>query len=420
MTSIGKVVISTVALIVLSGAHPARYPVDGYEQTGIRRLLMVQRIISGERSGTPPVPGARKSIQDIGLGLIPPSVHVDQLPTPDPEFNRAVNGIFTGLDPSYSVAVLDITRGKPFRYAERNGRMASQPGSVGKLAVIVGLMTELKTVYPDSFESRRALLRNKQVRAGSWAVPNTHTVPIYDPEEDTLVKRKVIENDVFSLYEWVDHMMSVSSNAAASIVWREAVLLRVFGSSYAGLTEQQAEEYFASTPRAELSRIANDVVNAPLRDLGISEDEWRLGSFFTRGASAVIPGIGGSTGTVRGLITFLLRVESGDVVDVASSLEIKRMMYMTDRRIRYAASPALTNAAVYFKSGSLYSCKEEEGFTCEKYHGNVRNFMNSVALVEHPDGTTYMVVLMSNVLKKNSASDHLTLASSIDRIVRTS
>lgn len=91
---------------------------------------------------------------------------------------------------------------------------------------------------------------------------------------------------------------------------------------------------------------------------------------------------------------------------------------MTDRRIRYATSPRLTKAAVYFKSGSLYKCKKEEGFECKKYMGNVENYMNSVAIVEHPDGTVYMVALMSNVLKKNSNIDHQTLATYIDDIIR--
>ena len=50
--------------------------------------------------------------------------------------------------------------------------------------------------------------------------------------------------------------------------------------------------------------------------------------------------------------------------------------------------------------------------------GNVNNYMNSVIIVEHPDGTTYMVALMSNVLKRNSAADHSALASKIDQAVR--
>ena len=93
-------------------------------------------------------------------------------------------------------------------------------------------------------------------------------------------------------------------------------------------------------------------------------------------------------------------------------------MYQTDRRIRYAQSSALKDAAVYFKSGSLYKCKPEEGFECKKYMGNVENYMNSVIIVEHEDGTTYMVTLMSNVLRKNSGSDHMALASQIDKVIR--
>ena len=78
----------------------------------------------------------------------------------------------------------------------------------------------------------------------------------------------------------------------------------------------------------------------------------------------------------------------------------------------------MRNAAVYFKSGSLYKCRPEEGYSCAKYKGNVDNFMNSVAIIEHPDGTTYMVALMSNVRKKNSANDHMALAAAIDKKVR--
>ena len=49
--------------------------------------------------------------------------------------------------------------------------------------------------------------------------------------------------------------------------------------------------------------------------------------------------------------------------------------------------------------------------------GNVQNFMNSVIIVEHPNNKKYMVVLMTNVLRKNSASDHMYLAGSIDKLI---
>jgi hypothetical protein len=159
------------------------------------------------------------------------------------------------------------------------------------------------------------------------------------------------------------------------------------------------------------------VVNDPLRSLGITEDEWRLGIMFTRGASNIVPGKGGSIGTPRGLMKFLIAVERGAFIDAETCLEMKRLMYMTDRRIRYAANTALKDAAVYFKSGSLYKCRPEEGYSCGKYKGNVDNFMNSVAIVEHSDGRIYCVALMSNVLRKNSNTDHNLLAGKIDKLI---
>jgi hypothetical protein len=55
--------------------------------------------------------------------------------------------------------------------------------------------------------------------------------------------------------------------------------------------------------------------------------------------------------------------------------------------------------------------------------GNVRNYMNSVAIVEteQQDGVLplrYAVVVMSNVLRKNSAAEHQTLATRIHRLMQ--
>ncbi|NNE76620.1 MAG: hypothetical protein HKN31_06050, partial [Pricia sp.] len=273
-------------------------------------------------------------------------------------------------------------------------------------------------IYPDSWEKRTELLKNKFVKAGVWGLTDEHTIPIYNIEENTLVKRQVIANDIFSLYEWTDHMLSVSNNGAASIVWREALLMAAFGQNYVDLTEEEAMAYFKETPRKELTDLGNDVVNLPLRKLGITTNEWRLGSFFTRGANTYVGDKGGSIGTPVGLMKFLIQLEQGNVIDEKSSLEMKRLMYMTDRRIRYAQSPALKEASVYFKSGSLYKCDRSKGEACGKYMGNVLNYMNSLIIVEHPENCNYMVVLMTNVLRKNSASDHMYLASAIDKIVR--
>lgn len=396
------------------------YPIDGYEYTGIKRLKRLELIKSGQIKDATALPvGALKSYSEINLNLTSRSTDsVGIILKKDEAFQSEISNLFKGLDKSYSLAVLDISDVTNIRYAQRNETFGYQPGSVGKLAVLNGLFTQLANIYPDSWEKRTELLRNKSVKAGVWGLTDEHTIPIYNIEKNTLVKRQVVASDVFTLYEWADHMLSVSNNGAASIVWREVLLMAAFGHDYPLLTEEEALEYFKTTPKKDLTDLGNDVVNLPLRDLGITADEWRLGSFFTRGANTYVGDKGGSIGTPLGLMKFLAQLEQGNVIDAQSSLEMKRLLYMTDRRIRYAQAPALKEAAVYFKSGSLYKCDRSKGEACGKYMGNVQNFMNSVAIVEHPDNCRYLVVLMTNVLRKNSASDHMYLAGNIDKIIR--
>ncbi|APA66376.1 serine hydrolase [Maribacter sp. 1_2014MBL_MicDiv] len=416
-----KIIVLLIVVVSASAFTTYKYyPIDGYERTGIKRLKRLELIKSGEIKDASALPvGAMKSYNDIQLNLL--SRKNDSamgLMQVDADFQKEISALFRGLDKSYSLTVLDISDPENVRYAERNETAGYQPGSVGKLAVLLGLFTQLEKIYPDSFEKRTELLKNKSVKAGVWGLTDEHTIPIYNIEKNTLVKRQVIASDVFSLYEWADHMLTVSNNGAASIVWREALLMAAFGEKYPELTQEEADTYFKDTPKKELTDLSNDVVNLPLRELGITSDEWRLGSFFTRGANTYVGDKGGSIGSPQGLMKFLVQLEQGKVVDEASSLEMKRLMYMTDRRIRYAQSPALKEAAVYFKSGSLYKCDRSNGEACGKYMGNVTNFMNSVIIVEHPDNCRYMVVLMTNVLRKNSASDHMYLAGNIDKIIR--
>jgi hypothetical protein len=394
------------------------YPIDGYLFTGIRRLFRLQFILDGKIKDTKPIAGALKSIKDIKLNLKnEKGDSLNNFDVIDPELQKKLNRLFPNLNESYSICVLDITEGKKTRYAERQSDRRFVPGSVGKLAIIAGLFNELQKLYPNSMEKRREVLRTRFTKAGRWAITNIHTVPFFNPETKDFYKRIVQEEDNFSLYEWADHMISVSSNAAASIVWKELILMRAFGQDYPVSIEQE-REFFSKTPKRELTTIAMAVVNEPLTDIGIAEKEWHLGSLFTSEGKRIVPGEGGSFATPFGFMKYLVALERGKIVDEESSLEIKRILYQTDRRIRYAQSPELRSAAVYFKSGSLYKCKPEPGFVCKKYMGNVENYMNSVAIVEHPDGTTYMVTLMSNVLRKNSGTDHMYLASQIDKIIR--
>lgn len=396
------------------------YPIDGYEYTGIKRLKRLELIKSGEILDKSALPaGAFKSYLDIKLNLrekASDSLHC--FFKENEAFQKEISGLFRGLDKSYSLTVLDITNIDNIRYAHRNETSGYQPGSVGKIAVLIGLFDQLAKIYPNDYNKRIELLKTKVVKAGVWGLTDEHTIPIYNIETQKLVKRQVVASDEFSLFEWADHMLSVSNNGAASIVWREVLLMQIFGEKYPELSQEEANTYFKTANRKELTDISNDVVNLPLRNLGITKDEWRLGSFFTRGANTYVGDKDGSIGSPFGLMKFLIQLEQGKVIDEKSSLEMKRLMYMTDRRIRYAQSPSLKEAAVYFKSGSLYKCDRSKGEACGKYMGNVTNFMNSVIIVEHPDNYKYMVVLMTNVLRKNSGTDHMNLAASIDKIIR--
>ena len=403
-------------LSILASFGFTEYPIDGYNYTGIARLLRLERM-EQDSIDNPRIPkGAYKKLADIQLNLLSKkSVDISNFLKEDPEFEEKINRLFPGS--GYSAAVMDITNPDDTHFAAFREEIGYQPGSVGKIAVITALFTELEKLCPDSWEQRVHILKTKKVKSRYWGTGDHHTVPIYDIDNDKLTRRKVVASDEFSLYEWVDHMMSVSNNGAASVVWREALLMSGLGQDYFNTTEESSEQYFKDAPRDSLTNLANEVVNLPLRKLGIDEDEWRLGSFFTAAANKYVSDKGGSIGTPIGLMKYLVQLEQGKVVDEASSLEIKRMLYMTDRRIRYAHSKELDSAAVYFKSGSFYKCDRKKDPNCAAYAGNVYNYMNSVIIVEHPNGKKYIVCLMTNVLNKNSAGAHMYLATKIDKVI---
>jgi hypothetical protein len=411
-----KVVLAVLAVVIL-WEPLSGYPVDGYAVTGIRRLLRLQLILEGVLKGEKLPAGGLKMLKDIQLNLVGERGNsLQRLPAVDPVLQKQIDALFPDMHQSYSLALLDITPGRPFRYAQRQADRHFVPGSIGKLAVITGLFAQLKRLYPENPEKRRELLKTRMVKGGPWVIPDHHTIPVFDPQARVFARQIPRETHEFSLYEWADHMLSVSANAAASVVWKELVLMQHFGKEYPPAPEQETQ-FFSKIPKNELALMVMSVVNDPLRELGIAKEDWVLGNLFTAGGKRLAPGLGGSTAAPRGLMQFMVALERGLVMDQWSSLEIKRLMYMTDRRIRYVSAPALADAGVYFKSGSQYKCKPEPGFTCVKYKGNVDNYMNSVVIVEHADGRVYIVVLMSNVLRKNSAVDHQTLAAAIDKLI---
>jgi len=225
--------------------------------------------------------------------------------------------------------------------------------------------------------------------------------------------------DTANLWTWLDWALSASSNAAASQVMKQLMLLRFFGEDYP-VPEAREAKLFEDLSWQERSDFLVESLLEPLRRNGLDPGRLRQGSFFTSTGKQRVGGTN-SLATTRELTRLLVKMEKGELVDHWSSEELKRLLYITQRRIRYASAPALNEAAVFFKSGSLYKCDREKNPDCGKYRGNVYNLMNSVAIVEWPAGDpelVYLVTLTSNVLNKNSAVAHQTFATRLHRVMQ--
>lgn len=400
----------------LAAAGAIAYPLDGYEETGIRRLEGNRLADEGLVRDVKQPPGARLGMQDVDLRLVGQTF---DLPPSDPGFTRQMTALLSGDMDGYGLAVLDLSNPAKPRYAEHRGSHRQNVGSVGKIVVALALFQALADSYPKDIAARRRVLKTTIVTADGFSQSDHHTVRMFDPATRKLVRRTIRIGDQASLYEYLDWMLSPSSNSAAGMVMREAMLIRQYGSAYPP-AEAEIKRFFDDTPKRELTALFERTFLDPVAKNGLDSEQLRQASFFTATGKRKVPGPGGSYGTARELMRYLLRMEQGRLVDVWSSREIKRMLYVTERRIRYASSPALREAAVYFKSGSLYKCKPEPGYTCRKYAGNVLNYMNSAAIVESPAAghrIYYMTTLITNVLRKNSAVEHQTLATRLQRLI---
>jgi len=401
--------------LLIAGAGRA-YPLDGYEATGIRRLEGMRLAQQGAVRDVKQPPGALLNSAQVEPRLVGQTF---DLPAPDPGFTQRVVAVLSGNPEASALAVLDLSDPAKPIYAEHRGDHKQNVGSVGKLVVALALFQALADLYPDDLEARRKLLKTAVVTADSFSQSDHHTVRIFDPPTRTLTRRTVRIGDRATLYEWLDWMLSPSSNSAAGMVMREAMLLRHFGRAYPA-PEADIQRFFSETPKGELSKLYAATFHDPVTRNGLDIESLRQGSFFTAGGKARVPGAGDSYGTARELMRYLLRLEQGRIVDVFSSREIKRLIYLTEVRIRYASSPALASSAVYFKSGSLYQCAPEPGFSCKPYAGNVKNYMNSTAIVESPAEERkllYLSALVTDILRKNSAGEHQALATRLHGVI---
>jgi len=388
------------------------YPLDGYESTGIGRLEAQRLVQEGKQPGRKRPSGELLPLDQVNLRLLDQPDF--QLPKADPALTEQVKKMLGSEVDRYGIALLDLSDPAHPRYAEWNGNQHQNPGSVGKILVALGIFQALADIYPDDIEARRRVLREAMITADDFSKYDHHTVRLWNAETGELTRRPIEPGDRASLYVYLDWMMSPSSNSAAGMVQKHLILLKHYGKDYPVSAEEEAR-FFKETPRKELGEIFAEAIQSPVTRNGLDLGMIRQGSFFTKIGKQRVAGTS-SYATPRALMKYTVKMEQGKLVDEFSSLEIKRLLYITERRIRYGSSGVLRPSAVYFKSGSLYSCEPEEGFVCKKYHGNKRNFMNSLAIIETPAGQHrlhYMVTVLSNVLRKNSAQDHRDLARAI-------
>ena len=377
----------------------------------------MRRIEAGTLSGAQQPPGALLPSASVQLRLLDQANY--ELAQPDVGFSAALRSLLGPHAPHYSLAVIDLSSPARPYYAEHRADQRYNPGSVGKLLAATAFLQAVADRYGNDLEARWRLLRDTRIEADDVIVSDSHTVRRWDHAQEKLIRRPLKVGDPGSLFEFLDWMILPSSNAAASVVIRQAMLLNQFGADYP-LSNAEAASFFATQPPRQLSLLLERTLQQPITRNRFDLVSLRQGSLFTRRGKALVAGTT-SRASAHELMKFLVRIEQGRVIDAFSSRIIKQLMYVTERRIRYAAAPALRDAAVYFKSGSLYQCKEETEFKCRKYRGNVLNLMHSVAIVESPANERrlhYIVVMMSNVLRKNSAADHAALASAIHGLIK--
>jgi len=238
------------------------YPLDGTLYTGVQRLEGYRLGQQGKARSRKLPSGALLKMNQVRPRL--ERATEPQIPPVDSAFSEQVRKLLRA--PSYGIAVLDLTdRDNPV-YAEHNAEQAFNPGSVGKLAAVMGVFQALASIYPEDISARESILKNTMVTADAFIDTDHHVVPFWRAEENRIQKRKLRKGDVASLWTYLDWMLSASSNAAASMVIKQLMLLEKFAEDYP-VTERQQQEFFESSS-SELSSILHDGLENGVRGGG--------------------------------------------------------------------------------------------------------------------------------------------------------
>ena len=410
---LGFTIAGLIGIGIATTAHA--YPVDGYAYTGIRRLDYIAGVEAGTIPGRKMAPGQYLRMEQVQPGWKTNDGKL--LPDVDADFTAELSKMLKASGyGSYSVALLDLSDPTAAKYAGYDDDNKANVGSVGKVLVVLALFQTLADLYPDDIAARERVLRDTRVTADQYSQYDHHTVTFWDPATKVRKSRQIRAGDEASLWEYLDWMLSASSNSAAGMVQKELIALKHFGRAYPA-SKDDTEAFFKSQTGKQLGDLYLQTMDDAVLRNGLDPGQFRQGSIFTHGGKQKVVGTN-SFATTEQLVRYLYRLEAGTLIDAFSSREIKRLLYMTQRRIRYASHPVLNDSAVYFKSGSFYQCKVSG--TCGKYKGDKTNRLASVAMVESPAGTPrlrYLVAIHSNVLGVNSAVAHQTLALKIQRLI---
>jgi hypothetical protein len=191
------------------------YPLDGYEETGIRRVEGARLASEGLTLGPKQPPGALLTTGQVDIRLVD---HQDMaLPAADPEFTAQIEALPGDNANSYGIAVLDLSDPDHPRYAEHRGDYRQNVGSVGELLVALGLFQALADAWPEDLDRRTRILRDTIMSADNFSHSDHHTIRIFNVGTRKQVRRPIQDGDKGSVWEYLDWMLSASSNSAAAI-----------------------------------------------------------------------------------------------------------------------------------------------------------------------------------------------------------
>ena len=213
-----------------------QFPIDGYAETGIERLEGF-RIREGARS---PAIDCNQARISTPIRFICALRNTRTLRSqPDAGLTRKIVGLLGAEAKNYSISVLDLSDPDHPVLAEHNPDVRRNPGSVGKLMVALAVFQALADLYPDDIAARERVLKNTLITADSFIRIDTHDVPFWKPEINRMPRRALRVGDTGNLWMFLDWAMSASSNAAASTVIKQLMLLKHFGTAYPVSAEQE-------------------------------------------------------------------------------------------------------------------------------------------------------------------------------------